>query len=1405
MPAPKVFWIGWATLGTALLIAGLDVDRLQADAQPDDDTPSFETLAADFERVARPLLQTYCLDCHDSAIAEAGIDLERFDGIDDLRAASPNWQKVARVLDLGEMPPPGADPIPSGDRDQLRSWIDQLLRAEAQANAGDPGPVLLRRLSNAQYTHTIRDLTGLDTLDPAREFPTDSAAGEGFTNAGAALVMSPSLLEKYLEAAKQIADHAVLLPDGFRFSSGTSRRDWTDEAVARIKDFYARFTADSGGTPVNLQGIVFATNEGGRLPLERYFAALLDHRDRLRNGDRSIEAVASDYNLSPRYLRLLFDSLEDKPETPSAVFDPLRSAWRSAVPGDAERLTGMVAPWQTTLWRFNSVGHLGKVGGPTAWMEPVSPLVDRHEIRLDFPDTSAIDVDEILVTLALTDAGDGSTDDLAVWERPRIVTPGRPDLPLRDLRAVAHRLQSGRDEALAHAFACLDAAFASTQAADLPDLDTLAADRGIPRHVLDAWFNFLGIGVGPPEIPASSLLATPIRNGGGYDFVRGWGNPELPNTVANSSDQHVRIPGNLRPHGIAVHPTPDLRVAAGWRSPIHGSITLSSTVQHAHPECGNGVTWRLELRRPGTRRRLASGTAQGTAPVTIGPFEKLPVQPGDLVVLSIGARDGNHSCDLTAVDLTISSDRSTWDLAADVSPDIDAGNPHADRLGHDAVWHFFTEPDSDASTDATIPAGSLLAQWQDAPDLESARQLAHQIQTMLDQGPPDSPGAPDALLFRQLSSLRGPLLSRIGFGERAPAALPAADADTPQFGLDPDRFGHDPEGQPIDPQSLGVRAPSLITIRLPAELVAGSQFVTEGRLLPSSGAEASVQFVATVGALDLPPVPKPDRPIVIAEGSQAQARLARELDAFRSLFPPALCYSQIVPVDEVITLMLHYREDDHLRRLMLNDAQAAELDRLWNELRFISHDALTTVDAFQQLLEYASQDGDPSLFEPLRQPIEAEAEAFRTALIQAEPRQVDALFELAARAYRRPLSDTDREVLNHLYQSLRQESLAHNDAFRLTLARIFIAPSFLYRVEQAPPVEGTAPLSNWELASRLSYFLWASVPDEPLRSQAASGDLTDPDVLAAEARRMLDDDRVRRLAEEFACQWLQVYDFPSLDEKSERHFPTFAALRPAMYEETIRFFTDLFRNDRPVSALLDADYTFLNNELARHYGIDGINDPDWQRVDGIRRFDRGGILGLGATLAKQSGASRTSPILRGIWISEVLLGEPLPNPPSDVPDLPDDETDTDGLTVRELVERHTQDPRCSGCHARIDPFGFALEGFDAIGRSRAFDLADRPVDTRTVLPDQTEIDGLDGLRQYLLTARRDDFVRQFCRKLLGYALGRGVLLSDEPLLDEMQRQLKAHDERVSAAIETIVRSPQFREIRGRGRSSAESQ
>jgi hypothetical protein len=253
-------------------------------------------------------------------------------------------------------------------------------------------------------------------------------------------------------------------------------------------------------------------------------------------------------------------------------------------------------------------------------------------------------------------------------------------------------------------------------------------------------------------------------------------------------------------------------------------------------------------------------------------------------------------------------------------------------------------------------------------------------------------------------------------------------------------------------------------------------------------------------------------------------------------------------------------------------------------------------------------------------------------------------------------------------------------------------------------------------------------------------------------------------------------------------------VRADLQEEAVLFFSDLFAMDRSVLSLLDADHTFLNAALAAHYGIE-FQGTDWQRVEGMRAKGRGGILGFGSTLAKQSGASRTSPILRGNWLSEVVLGEKLPRPPKGVPVLPEEAPQ--GLTERQLIEKHSTDAACAACHKRIDPFGFALEGFDAVGRSRSKDAAGLQIDTRTVLPDGTPIEGLAGLRNALLQNRADAFLRQFCRKLLGYALGRSVQLSDKPLLNAMVEELKTHEYRVSVALEKIVTSPQFREVRGK--------
>lgn len=1341
---------------------------------------SFETLSAQYGREIRPLMTELCLKCHSTDQADGDLDLERFTKLDDVRTATKVWLKVAEMLDNGEMPPKKAKQPTAEQKRNLRAWVERYLNAEAYASAGDPGPVMLRRLSNAEYTYTINDLTGL-SLQPAREFPADGAAGEGFTNTGNSLVMSPALLTKYLDAAKGVASHAMLTPDGMRFSPGTTRRDWTDERLTEIKAFYAKY-ADAEG----------------KLPLTPYIAALVEERDALASGAATVASVAAKRRLNARYLGALLGVLNGK--EPSLLLDHVRQRWRAAKSGDVAAIAAEIAQWQAALARFQAVGH------EKPWVVLVNPVLNRQELRFKFPEQAS--GQDVTLYLTASDAGDGSATDFVVWERPRLVRAGRPDLPLRDVGEFTREIIARRGRTFAAAARCLAAAAeASTNQAKI-DRAELAKHHGVEEEDLAGWLDYLGIGTDASV--KLDLFHTRIPRSGGYEFVKGWTSGELPNLVANSSDKHVRIPGNMKPHGVAVHPSPTEYSAVGWRSPVAAVLRVEGAVTHAHPECGNGVTWTIELRRGATRRRLASGIAAGPKTVTFGPLENVTVEPGDLLSLLIGPRDGNHACDLTDIALTLkTSDKAprVWDLAGDVSSDVDAGNPHADRQGNAAVWHFYKEAVQGSDQGPVVPAGSVLARWLAASDKTEKTRIAEEVQRLLTGGPPEKKDHPDAVLYRELASMGGPLFARRSGAKPAPAiASPNAARDKAQtsWGLDPALFGKHPSGPAVDASSLCVKAPSVIEVRLPGDLVAGSELVASALLHRESSSDGTAQVrilgskPANVAGL------QSDAPILVGDPGPAAARVQRGFDEFRQWFPPALCYSRIIPVDEAVTLTLFHREDEAYCRLMLSDEEKGQLDRLWTELHFASQDALTLVDAFAQIMEYATQDSDPRLLEPYRKPIYARAAAYRKAVVDAEPKQLDALINFASLAYRRPLLAAETDELRVLYRRLRAEELPHEEAWRLTLARVFVAPAFLYRLEQPGPGAKPTPVSDWELASRLSYFLWSSLPDAELRQAAASGRLHEPDVLAAQAKRMLRDPRVRRLATEFACQWIHVYDFNTLDEKSERHFPTFASLRGDMYEETIRFFTDLFQRDASLPNIFDSDSTVLNEAMAKHYGIPGVTGPEWRKVDGVRKYGRGGILGLSTTLAQQSGASRTSPILRGNWVSEVLLGEKLPKPPKGVPVLPEDEAANGGLTVRQMVEKHSKDIKCAGCHTRIDPFGYSLEAFDAIGRKREQDLGGRPIDTHAKLRDGTELEGIDGLRNYLLTERKQTVLRQFCRKLVGYALGRGVQLSDEPLLDELGAQLEKNDYRFSVAVETIVRSPQFRQIRGRDTVVAEA-
>ena len=1245
--------------------------------------------ADSFEQSIQPILKEYCVTCHSTEKVKGELDLQRFSSVGIVKQHTEVWEQVLHQLESGEMPPKDAKPLSSQQKHELMSWVRKTLDEVAIANAGDPGPVILRRLSNHEYTYTLRDLTGVDSLEPAREFPVDGAAGEGFTNVGAALVMSPALLTKYLDAAKDVSRRMVLLDDGIRFSKSDSQQDWTDETLAAIRAFYARYTTSGTASKSVQQGIPLDVGtETGRLPLDSYLDALQSR------GDAP--------NLSPKYLRLLRDTLEST--RPSPLLAPLCQKYRAK-----ELKAADIEAWQKVLWRFTTVGHIGKVNGPKAWQEPVTPIAAKQELQWKLEGNR----DHTLYLVA-TNAGDGDEGDEVVWERPRLVSKGRPDLPIQSIPQVIEYLESQRTKLIADTEACLAALAAGKEDA--------------PGESLAIWREYLGFGISKLE----PLIDRKMESSSGYNFIQGWVGDNALSVLANSSDTSVRIPGTMPGHSVATHPAPDRASVIAWKSSATSMLKIQGSVVHAHPECGNGIAWALEVRRGIATERLASGFSKGAKLIPFGPFENIRVEPEQVVALVIGPRDGNHSCDLTSVNLTISDSANTWDLAKDVSPNILAGNPHG-------PWHFLSQP---ASQDIVTDLPEPIAAWRKGPSPELAAKVGEHL-------------AKDFPLTHPLLAVALRLFK--------------------------------PSATNVD---FNAKAPSIQDVTIPAALAEGATLVVTGRLAAKDAGSVQMQILAAKPAKsdaivagqattaqqkaqwsDNRLVTQHSSPIIVNENSQERKRFEAAFDEFRSLFPLALCYERIVPVDEVVTLTLYHREDDHLQRLILEEHEVRELNRLWNHLRFVSDVPLKQVVAFEQLWQFATQDADPSAFEPLREPLKALAEAFRKVQKDAVPLQKRAIIEFAARAWRRPLSEKE---------------IAELETFspRLMLVRVLTSPAFLYRGEKAPQVTGA--VNDWELASRLSYFLWSSAPDEPLHALAAEGKLHDPDVLASQASRMLTDARVRRLATEFGCQYLHVRDVAELNEKSERHFPTFNGVRDDMQEEVTRFYIDMLQNNRSVLSLLDADYTFINKPLADHYGLP-FEGEGWQLIEGMRDRGRGGVLGFAATLSKQSGASRTSAILRGTWMSEVILGEKLPVPPPGVPTLPEEAPE--GLSERQLIERHSSDERCASCHKRIDPFGFALEGFDAIGRIRE-------ADTKTVLMDGTAINGMSELREYLVNQRRNDFLKQFSRKLLGYALGRSVQLSDQPLIEKMI-QMPGHH--FGDMIELIVRSQQFREIRGNDR------
>jgi Protein of unknown function (DUF1592)/Protein of unknown function (DUF1588)/Protein of unknown function (DUF1587)/Protein of unknown function (DUF1585)/Protein of unknown function (DUF1595) len=1010
--------ISLLTLGSSLLTLGSGALPSLNAANPSD-----ADLARKFSQTVRPFLTSYCVVCHSGPTPAAGFDLQRYTTIESVVEDFDRWSIALRKLSAMEMPPQPMKQPPQALRRQVIDWIEALRKDEARKRAGDPGPVTARRLSNAEYNYTIRDLTGVD-LRPAREFPVDPANQAGFDNSGESLTISPSLMSKYLEAARRIADHLVLKPDGFAFAPHPMlvETDREKYPIRRIVDFYDRQPTD------------FAD----------YFEAAWRYKHRVALGHPSVTLAdsAAQSRVSPRYLAMIWQTLEQS-------------------------------------------------------REEVGPLVKLQAMWSDLP------------------APKGNQPDVA---REGCVR-------MRDFVVK------------------------------------------IRRH--------------------TEKLFTDV---------------EAPGFNANFQ-------------------------------PI--------------------VVFRLRL-LAGNRRSFDASAlrVEGEAP-----------QQGFIVTRG-----------------------STF------------GRGEAEELKR-AVAAYIQERQEDP--DLMVPGG------------ERARYEA---------------------AFARFSSM----------------------------------------------------FPTAFCLR------------ERGRFYPITSMDKG-RFLGA-GFHNVMGYFRDDAPLVqliLDENGK------KELDALWQEFDFIADY----------TLRTYYQfiynagEGGGLRRNLSERPSANE---------FATEAAITRLR--DQVLARVAPEADPAIHDVVKGYFDhtnAQIRWVERARLEAEPRQLDALLKFAARAYRRPLAQEERDDVLSYYRELREKRrLSHEEAMRGSIASILVSPDFLYRVDlvdagpraSAKPANpsGTTgartkeaarrrPLSGYALASRLSYFLWSSMPDEELLSHAKAGDLSKPAVLTTQLRRMLKDDRARGLATEFGGNWLDFRRFENHNAVDRGRFPVFTnELREAMFEEPIRFITDLIQNDRAVLDFLYGDYTFVNRVLAEHYGIPATPGASegWFRVNDARSYGRGGVLPMAVFLTQNAPGLRTSPVKRGYWVARRVLGEVIPPPPPVVPELPRDESKSD-LPVRDLLAKHRENAACASCHARFDSFGLAFEGYGPVGERRTKDLAGRPVDVKATFPGGGQGAGLDGLRSYIRARREKDFLNNLCEKALVYALGRSLLLSDEPLLEAMRAKLAASGYKMSALIETIVTSPQF--------------
>lgn len=671
--------------------------------------------------------------------------------------------------------------------------------------------------------------------------------------------------------------------------------------------------------------------------------------------------------------------------------------------------------------------------------------------------------------------------------------------------------------------------------------------------------------------------------------------------------------------------------------------------------------------------------------------------------------------------------------------------------------------------------------------------------------PPPPPATPEPAAVARLR-VPGPIVETRSLRSVLPADVAA------RLG-----FGTSPDGTPVGPDDFVTREGTSFAIDTPV-----GEYVAELHVEAELGRDRQAVVRVMVADTATGPARSPGQRVFLGDPASEGYRAFRAgIAEYVALMPPnshgAANPADKDPVpapfdntynspehDAFVTSVKYQRTDDFFTRNVVDGEDRERLDQAWTDLfgswpyhdaylgMLLDHFAVTTASRTIVTMTPARIAALPAAAQPHVRALRAHFDAVQLAMRRAEPGHIADALAFASRAWRRPLTPAEQQSLRTFYRTSRTvRTLDHDGAIRALLARILMSPSFLYRLEGASRLTETR-LNDWEIASRLSFFLWSSIPDDQLRQAAAAGQLRDTDAIARQVRRMTADPKARRLSTEFFGQWLGFYHFDQYRGVDTGRFPEFTEdVKKAMYDEAVSTFEYIVREGRPVAEILHADYAFLNAPLARFYGIDlpKASPGAVERVDGARAFARGGALRLGAVLTTTSAPLRTSPVKRGDWILRRILGTPTPPPPADAGTLPADDKSFEGQTLRQRLAQHKSRPQCATCHLRIDPLGFPLEEFDAIGRRRTTYADGQPVDVTGEFKDRSTIVGADGLLTYL--QQKDAAVMTtLSRKMIGYALGRNPQASDRQLIAAMMR---AGDSATFADLATAVAtSRQFR-------------